>query len=264
MKYISALAIALVVCLGLAARAGAIEIKLVSTSFDASYNEATSYNDNFFSNDSIKQAKTMGFGMEMKFKAGGMVNLNFGFNYTPMQVNEYDALTAYSRSDFPYWETHWGRTVWYRDQKYPDGSNIFDITYDYRYSMNYVNLPIGVEIAPMQEKGGRFQPFIGVGLSPALFNRYAYWVTDVVGHMRDTDQEFVGNWHYRIRTHANTRNKHRGWIVNGYAVGGVNIKITSGLGFQAKVRYFQTIADNDRNRITGFYNINAGLVIFGI
>ena len=264
MKYISALTIALVVCIGLVSRAGAAEIKLVSTSFDASYSQATSYNDNFFSNDSIDHAENFGFGMEMKFKVGGMVNLNFGFNYTPMRVSEYDPKTAFSRSNFPYWPNHWNRTQWYINAKHPDGTPIFDVAYDYQYHMKYINMPIGIEIAPLAEKGGMFQPFIGAGVSPAMFQRYAYWVTDITGHFRNTAQQYVGDWHYRIRAHANTRNKHRGWIMNGYAVGGVNIKITEGVGFQAKIRYFQTIADNDRNRITGFYNINAGIVVFGI
>jgi len=264
MRYISALAIALVVCLGLTARAGAVEIKLVSTSFDASYSAATSYNDNFFSNDSIDHAENYGFGMEMKFRVGSMVNFNLGFNYTPMRVSEYDPLTAYSRSNFPYWPNHWSRTNWYINSTHPDGSPIFDVAYDYQYYMNYINVPIGIEIAPMQASGGAFQPFIGAGVSPALFNRYAYWVTDITGHMWDTNDQFIGDWHYRIRAHANTRNKHRGYILNGYVVGGINLKITNGLGFQVKARYFQTIGDNKRNRITGIYNINAGIVVFGL
>lgn len=264
MRYIITLLISFIFLTGIVTQGYSVTFKMISTSFDASYNAARSYNDNFKSNDSIDHANSYGYGIETKIGLTKIVNITLGFNYTNMRVSEYDPVTAYSRTGFPYWSSHWNNTKWYINYKSADGlRNIFDVAYDYQYHMNYINLLLGVEVAPLPE--GRFKPFFGAGIAPTKFGQRGYWVTDITGRIEDrVTNTFIGKWHYRIRAHAATRNKHRGYIFNGYVFGGFEFKITQGFGFQMKARYFQTIADNKRNRITGFYNINTGIVIYGL
>jgi len=260
MKYIIQL-ITVLFLTGLVANAGAVDFQLKSTSFDAGFNRATSYNDNFKSADSIKSAENWGFGAEMKIGFSPKLRLNIGFSYVPMRVAEYDAVTAMTRTGFPYANDYWNSTRNYinRTQMVNGVSQKqFEVTYDYRYYMYYLNLNIGIDYAPVTE--GRFQPFIGVGISPVKFDQRGHWITNVTGHYYDTNGQFVGDWHYEVRAHTATRNKHRGYYWNGWVAGGMDFMITKNVGIQVKGRFFQVIADNDRNRITGYWNIGGGFV----
>ena len=232
------------------------DIKIVSTNFDVSYSAATSYNDNFKASDSIDHAENYGFGVEMKMGITPKFRINFGFNYTPMLVHEYDAYTAWSRSHDAYFTTLYNRLQWYISRKQADGvTPMFDVAWDYQYHMYYISYMFSAEYAPLPES--RFQPFITVGLAPTQFLMRGYFVSDIAGYMYKGDQ-FAGRWRYRVRNWQDKKN--RGFFFNGFVAAGMEIMIHKNFGFHVKARYFQTIKDHFRNRITGMYNINAGLV----
>lgn len=262
MKYIAAYICGVLLLVCVVTQASAVDIKVRSTSYDVSYSAATSYNDNFKSKDSIDHAENYGFGMEMKIGISPIVRFTFGFNYTPMRVSEYDPVLALMRSSAP---DNYKQAFWYYTQnnyikrKSKDGlRNLFDVDYDYQYHMYYINAPIGIDITPLQT--GFFQPFFGAGVSLCKFEQRGYWVTNVVGRIEDDKNNFLQMVHYRIRAHNMANNQHRGFFVNGYLSGGIDLMFHKNFGFQVKGRYVHTIKDNKRNRITGFYNINGGLV----
>ncbi len=254
-KTISTIAIAMM--FGFASHLKGADIKIVSTNFDVSYSAAMSYNDNFKASDSIDHAENFGFGIEMKLSVSPKLRINFGFNYTPLLVHEYDAYTAWSRSRDAYFNTLYNRLQWYISRTQADGvTPVFDVAWDYQYHMYYINYMFSVEYAPLPE--GVFQPFIAVGLSPCQFLMRGYFVSDIAGNMYTDDGVFAGRWHYRVRNWQDKKN--RGFFVNGFVVAGMEIMLHKNFGFVVKGRYFQTIKDHFRNRITGMYNINAGLV----
>ena len=261
MRQLTAYIIGLVFAVGLVAQAHAADIRLVSTSFETGKTWATSYNDNFKSSDSIDHAENMGFGAEMKFAVGQSgLRLNLGFSYQPLKVSEFGPPElALSRTGYPYWTNFWSQTQGYVNAVKSDGTTpLYSIAYDYVYHMNYLNLNIGIDYAP--QMGDRIKPFIAVGIAPSKFDQRGYWVTDVAAEFEDANGVSVGRYAYKVRAHTATRNKHRGYVFNVWGAGGVDLMITKNLGIQAKIRYFKTFKDNDRNRITGYYNINAGIV----
>ena len=262
MKYIAACICGGFMMMTLVTHARAADIKVVSTSFDVSYSAATSYNDNFKSKDSIDHAENYGFGMEIKIGLSPVVRFTVGFNYTPMKVSEYDPVLALMRTSAP---PEFKRAFWYYtnhnyiERTSADGQRqIFDVAYDYQYHMYYINVPLGIDISPIQT--GIFQPFIGAGISLAKFEQRGYWVTDITGRMEDANNNFLQKVHYRIRAHNMANNQHRGYFLNGYLSGGIDLMFNKNFGLQIKGRYVHTIKDNKRNRITGFYNINTSLV----
>lgn len=258
MRYTGICVIALLFIVGFVTQGNAANIKVVSTSFGANYNAATSYNDNFHSKDSIDHAENYGYQADMKIGVSKMININVGFNYVPMKVTEYDMWTAYSRTGYKYWYSYYSQWPYYRDTKskitgkllYP-GSTI-----DYIYHMYYINLNLGVEVEPIQT--GRFRPFFSAGIAPAKFEQRGYIVSDVIANFENSTGAFVGKWHYKLRAHNAV--KHRGYIFNGWISGGMDLMVTDIVGFQVSGRYFRTLKDNERNRITGWYNISLGIV----
>ena len=261
MKYISMFAITLLLLWGTLHEARAVELKMISSSFNASYSSATSYNDNFHSADSIDHAENYGVGVEMKMSIVKGLRFTFGYHYLPMKVTEWDPYTAFTRTDYPYAASYWSQLQTYRNRKTLNGeSNLYDVSYEYLYYMTYHHLILGVEYAPLEQ--GMFRPYISAGIAPILFGQKGYFVSDITGNYEDANGNFLAMRHYRIRSHAQTRNKHRGYIFNGFVTGGFEIMIHKYFGFDVKARYFRTIHDNKRNRITGYYNINAGIVIY--
>lgn len=258
MRYTGVCLIALLFfVVGFVTQGNAANIKVVSTSFGANYNKATSYNNNFHSKDSIDHAENYGYQADMKISVSRSVNFNLGFNYVPMKVTEYNMWTAYSRTKYPYWYGYYSQYTWYRDLKSKvTGKNIFDTKIDYIYHMYYINLNLGIEYEPIQT--GRFRPFISAGIAPCKFEQRGYLVSDVIGNFEDATGKFLGKWHYKLRAHNSV--KHRGYIFNGFVSGGIDFMVTDIVGFQVMGRYFKTMKDNERNRITGWYNVAAGIV----
>ena len=134
------------------------------------------------------------------------------------------------------------------------------VTWDYVYYMTYHHQNLGLEFAPIET--GRFRPYVSAGIAPIHFGQKGYFISDITGNYEDANGNFLAMRHYKVRSHAQTRNKHRGWIFNGFVTGGFEVMITQYFGLEVKGRYYRTLIDNDRNRITGYYNINIGMVVY--
>lgn len=265
MRYTGVCLIALLFLVGLVTQGNAANIKVSSTSFGANFNRATSYNDNYHSKDSIKSAENYGYQADMKIAVAKSININLGFNYVPMSVTEIDPgvggfpMTEYSRTNYPYWYSYYSQYTYYKTGNVKSkitGKEIFVTSVDYVYHMYYINLNLGIEWEPIQT--GRIRPFVSAGITPAKFEQRGYLETDVTANYEDATGKALGKWHYKLRAHNSI--KHRGYIFNGFVSGGVDFMVTDIVGLQVMGRYFKTMKDNERNRITGWYNIAVGVV----
>jgi hypothetical protein len=173
MKYTGICVIALLFFVGFVTQGNAATIKVLSTSFGANYNKATSYNSNFHSSDSIDHAENYGYQAEMKIAVTKKLNILAGFNYAPMKVLEKDKgtntsgfpVTAYSRTGFPYWYGYYSQYVSLFNAKSKiNGKNLYDVKVNYINNQIFLNLNLGLEYEFIQE--GRFRPFVSAGITP--------------------------------------------------------------------------------------------------
>lgn len=266
MKYTGICVIALLFFMGFVTQGNTATIKVVSTSFGANYNKATSYNSNFHSSDSIDHAESFGYQAEMKIGVAKKLNLLLGFNYAPIKIWETDKgattygfpVTAYSRTGFPYWYGYYSQFVSLVGIKSKiNQKNIYDVKANFNLNQIYINLNLGLEYEFLTE--GRFRPFISAGITPSHFETRGYLTVDAKAFYQDpVTGATLGTWHYKMRDHMYP--KARGFMFDGFVSGGFDLMITNIVGFQAGFRYIQVLKDNKRNRITGFYNLAAGLV----
>jgi len=263
MKYISLATITILLVMGAFCESKAATLKLISTAFETAYSEATSYNDNFHSADSIDHAENYGVGVEMKLGVTNGLTFNVGYHYLPMRCREKDVYTAMTRTDYPYAPSYWSQLQTYINRKTLNGENpLYEVAYDYIYYMTYHHLNLGLEYQPLQT--GMFRPFITAGITPILFGQKGYLVTDIKGNYEDANGNWLTSRRYKVRAHHGTRNKHRGYIFNGFIGGGFEVMIHKYVGIAVRGKYYRTIADNDRNRITGYYSVGAGFVVHNL
>src|SRR3989339_2227790 len=104
--------------------AGNLQSQALSFStFDigATYTEARSFTD-----DSVDHAENYGFGMELKIKAHSNVRVGLSFNYTPLQITEFDPWVAMTRTGWDQWTVPWSSYRTYSNIRDQNGNPLYD------------------------------------------------------------------------------------------------------------------------------------------
>lgn len=245
MKHIPLLITVAVFLLGFSNSPAVGKVRLSTMNVGATYTQATKFSD-----DSVDHAENYGYSLELKIKPHKMIRIGFNFNYTPLQITEFDPRVAMTRTRWVTWATPYSIITSYKGLKNADGSPKYDIKWGYTtYYYNFEGL-INLEITPISE--GFFQPYISVGGGPSKYYTQAWIYSDWVLHLEGR------YYHYPSRYFTNKRFRGIYWPV--FAGAGFDLMFTKFLGFQAHARYFTIAKNHFRNRTNAYFRIQTGLV----
>lgn len=230
-------------------------IKLSTFDLGATYTQATKFND-----DSVDHAENYGYSLALKFQVHRHVRVGILFNYTPLQVTEYDPWVAMKRTGWEVWSRVMPSLTSYINYKDTKGNPLYDIKWYYTtYYYNYEML-FNVEVLPITNQF--FQPYFSIAGGPVSYYTaswiYSDWKLNIYKGLISKYPDFSGVYRYDGRFFIHKKN--HGWYWPISLGAGFDIMFLKYLGFQASGYYLFIAKNHFRNKTDAYFRLKAGLV----